>query len=51
MIRVGMGDEDVGYLLPLQIEPPKGNLGALSAVEEHEIPFSTQQDRSQASAG
>ena len=46
-----MGDEDVGDLLPAQVETPEGDLGGLAAIEQEQITLAAHQHRREPAAG
>ena len=47
VVRVHVGDEGRGDLLPSQIEAADRRLGALAAVEEEELPLAAEEDAGQ----
>ena len=51
MVGVGVGDEDVGDLLPPQVEAAEGDLGGLAAIEQEQVALAAHQHRCEPAAG
>jgi hypothetical protein len=47
VIRMGVGNEDAGDLLPAEVQAAKPYLGALAAVEKEQLPFPAHENRGQ----